>query len=77
MKKKSVVADRSGDVYSDGTKNLTRTTIFLTETLNENLDALALKTGEPKGALVRQAVSDFLKTHGLQPDKRPKVTVSY
>jgi hypothetical protein len=77
MKKKSADADHNGEVYLNGTKNLMRTTIFLTETLNENLDALALKTGEPKGLLVRKAVSDFLKTHGLQPDKRPKVTVSY
>jgi hypothetical protein len=67
----------NGEVYLNGTKNVTRTTIFLTETLNDNLEALALTTGEPKGVLVRKAVSEYLKKQGMQPHKKPKVSVSY
>ena len=67
----------NGEVYLNGTKNVTRTTIFLTETLNDNLEALALTTGEPKGVIVRKAVSEYLKKQGMQPHKKPKVSVSY
>ena len=65
------------EVYLTGSKNVTRTTIFLTDTLNANLEALALTTGEPKGVIVRKAVSDFIRKNGLQPHKNPKVKVSY
>lgn len=67
----------NGEVYLNGSKNVTRTTIFLTEALNDNLDALALTTGEPKGVIVRKAVSEYLKKQGMQPHKKPKVSVSY
>jgi hypothetical protein len=56
---------------------LTRTTVFLTDILTENLDALSLQTGESKAVLVRQALADFLESRGLQPHRRPKVTVTY
>lgn len=70
--------DRDG-VYLKGNaaQNIARTTIFLTETLNENLEALALTSGESKGVLVRKAVTDYLKRQGMQPHKKPKVSVSY
>lgn len=67
----------NGEVYLNGTKNVTRTTIFLTDALNDNLEALALTVGEPKGVLVRKAVSEFLKRQGMQPHRKPKVSVSY
>lgn len=80
MKKQNSDADDehlNGEVYLNGTKNVTRTTIFLTDTLNDNLEALALTTGETKGVIVRKAVSEFLKKQGMQPHKKPKVSVSY
>ena len=80
MKKKAVASDDldlNSEVYLNGTKNVTRTTIFLTDALNDNLEALALTVGEPKGVLVRKAVSEFLKRQGMQPHRKPKVSVSY
>jgi Ribbon-helix-helix domain len=55
----------------------TRTTIFMTDVLNHNLDAFALTTGEAKGEIVRKAVSEYLEKHGFTPNKRPKITISY
>lgn len=70
MKKKRSIKSESNDAR--------RTTIFLTEALNENLDALALITGRPKGEIVRQAVSEYIRQHkGFDPSKKPKITVSY
>jgi hypothetical protein len=69
--------DPNSEVYLNGTKNVTRTTIFLTDALNDNLEALSLTVGEPKGVLVRKAVSEFLTRQGMQPHKKPKVSVSY
>ena len=56
---------------------LSRTTIFLTSTLIQNLDALALKTGEAKGVILRKALAEYLKKEGLQPYAKPTVTVAY
>jgi hypothetical protein len=50
----------------------TRTTLVLPETLDQNLELFAVKTGLPKGEIIKKVLSDFLTTQGLQPDKRPK-----
>ena len=55
----------------------TRTTIFLPKVMDENLECLALTTGEAKAVLVRQALVDLLKKHGLEAYRRPRVTVDY
>ena len=73
--------EKAGSVATNGEFNgvprITRTTVFLTDVLNENLDALALTTGEAKGEIVRKALSEYMEKKGMQPDKRPKIKVSY
>ena len=60
-----------------GNAKLSRTTVFLTSTLIQNLDALALQTGEAKGVILRKALAEYLKKQGLQPYSRPRVSVAY
>lgn len=55
----------------------TRTTIFLPKVMDENLECLALTTGEAKSVLMRQALVDLLKKHGLEAYRRPQVTIKY
>jgi hypothetical protein len=78
MRKEKALNVSGGDNgYETGGK-VARTTIFLTEVLNDNLDALALTTGVPKGEHVRRAITDYIgKQEGFNPHKKPKVRVSY
>jgi hypothetical protein len=55
----------------------TRTTIFLPKVMDENLECLALTTGEAKSVLMRQALVDLLKKHGLEAYRRPQVSIRY
>jgi hypothetical protein len=56
----------------------TRTTLVLPETLDQNLELCAVKFGMPKGEIIKEALSNFLKEKGLQPDRRPKkVSIEY
>jgi hypothetical protein len=74
---KSIRADQT-EPMKDGKKTkFTRTTIFMTDVLNRNLDAFALTTGEAKGEIVRKAVSEYLEKRGFTPNKTPKITISY
>lgn len=55
-----------------------RTTIFMTEALSFNLDLFALKSGKPKGEIVREAVTQYLEKAGLEPERKPAtLTYSY
>lgn len=57
---------------------LTRTTIMYPVALDENLEVYSIQVGRPKGEIIKEALSDFLKSKGLQPDKRPRrIEVSY
>jgi hypothetical protein len=51
---------------------LTRTTIMYPIALDENLEVYSIQVGRPKGEIIKEALSEFLKLKGLQPDKRPK-----
>jgi hypothetical protein len=66
-----------GEPLSKGSEKVKRTTIFLTEVLDENLEALSLTSGEAKGEIIRRALSEYLRNQGMQPHKKPKVSVSY
>jgi hypothetical protein len=62
---------------SESEPRITRTTVFLTDALDLNLEALALTTGMSKGEHVRRAVTQYLEGVGLEPNKKPKIMVSY
>jgi hypothetical protein len=78
MRKERALNVANNGVGYDTSGKIARTTVFLTEVLNDNLDALALTTGVPKGEHVRRAISDYIgKQEGFNPHRKPKVTVSY
>lgn len=57
---------------------LTRTTIMYPVALDENLEVYSIQVGRPKGEIIKEVLSEFLKLKGLQPDKRPRrIEVSY
>lgn len=66
-----------GEIYLNGSKAVKRTTVYLTEILDDNLEALSLTSGDAKGVIIRRALSEHLLTQGMQPHKKPKVSVSY
>jgi hypothetical protein len=79
------MANSSDDRYSNGSaakqtsdSPLTRTTIMYPVALDENLEVYSLQVGRAKGEIIKEVLTDFLRTKGLQPDKRPKrIDVSY
>lgn len=54
-----------------------RTTVILTESLNLNLDFLALRSRRAKGEIIREALADYVKKQGLVPESVPSIEVSY
>lgn len=62
---------------SNGASNLNRTTIFLPEVLDENLDCLSMQTGESRATIVRLALAQYMLNQGYDPYKKPKITVSH
>lgn len=57
-----------------------RTSVALEPPLRENLKCLSQKTGQPQGAIIREALRFYFKEkQGLQPDKFPKLeaVISY
>lgn len=54
-----------------------RTTIVLPLSVDENLEAYALRSGIAKGEIIKRVIVDFLIREGMQPDRRPKVEISY
>jgi Ribbon-helix-helix protein, copG family len=68
----------NGNGTLNGSASLTRTTIFLPDEMDQNLDCLALMTGESKATIVRLALAKYMKeTYGYDPYKKPKITVSH
>ena len=51
--------------------------VWLPETLDQNLEVYVALTGAKKGEVVAEAITEFLKQKGMQPDKRPKTKVAY
>lgn len=65
------------DAHPNGDEAMTRTTIFLPVVMDQNLDVLRIQTGDAKAVLVRRAIHDLLKRHGLEPYKKPNLSVAY
>ena len=62
--KKEKAEDLEQQFKASGAGRPTRTTIFLSESLNFFLDCYALESGKPKGEIVRTALSEFLAKQG-------------
>jgi hypothetical protein len=54
-----------------------RTTAVFPLALNENWEAFALKTGVAKNEVLITALKQYLTRQGLQPDRRPRLEVTY
>lgn len=48
-----------------------RTTVVLPEALDFNLSFYALMQGRAKGEIVRDALAQYIRAHGLDPDRVP------
>lgn len=59
-------------------KGRSRTTVFLSEIIDFNLDLASIMSGIAKGDIIRQAVEEHLKKKfGLSPEAKAKITVNY
>jgi hypothetical protein len=56
---------------------MTRTTLVLPETVDQNLELWCALNRRSKADAVKEALTLFLTSRGLQPDKRPRVEVMY
>ena len=50
----------------------TRTTVIIPTVLDDNLELYCLKNGFMKTRIFTMAVSDYLRDHGVRPDRPPK-----
>jgi hypothetical protein len=56
----------------------TRTTLVLPTSLDQNLELYAVQSGQPKSEVIKQVLSEYLRSRGFQPDKTPKsISVAY
>lgn len=63
---------------SPSTSQPTRTTIVIPAHLDQNLTACSMIEGRPKNEVIQEAIAYYLeKAKGLQPDKKPDVTITY
>ena len=62
---------------ANGIGQVRRTTLVLPESLDENLEAYALRSGITKSQVIKRLLREFLIENGLQPDKKPRVQISY
>lgn len=62
---------------SQSTQKACRTTAVFPLTLNENWEAFALKEGVSKNDVLITALREYLKQHGLDPSRHPKLKVTY
>jgi hypothetical protein len=70
--------ERASDSMIVGLSNMRRTTIVLPRALDANLEIFAGQLGVPKVEVIKQALSEFLKHNGFEPDRTPKrVHVTY
>ena len=54
-----------------------RVTLVIPDVLDKNIEAYSVKAGLLKTEVVTKAITKFLRERGLQPDKPPKVSLSY
>lgn len=54
-----------------------RTTIVIPATLDQNLEVLRIQKKLTKNELIAIALSNFIRDNRLEPDKTPRISVSY
>lgn len=57
--------------------DVVRTSIIIDRVLDQNLSVWCTKSGTSRGDAIRVAISEFLRTRGMQPDREPKIDFSY
>jgi hypothetical protein len=55
---------------------ITRTTCFLSEAQDYNLDVLALHSGKSKGYLIREGIAMVLKQYGFPENDRVEIQIA-
>ena len=64
-------------VSGNGKNRKTRVTLVIPDVLDRNIEAYSLREGLLKNQVVAAALEKYLREKGLQPDKPPKVSLSY
>jgi hypothetical protein len=64
-------------VSGNGINRKTRVTLVIPDVLDRNIEAYSLREGLLKNQVVAAALEKYLREKGLQPDKPPKVSLSY
>ena len=77
MPKSSLAKDSSESATPSGSRDVTRTTIVIPTTLDQNLQALSLTNGRTKNQMITAALQHFVQEKGLRPHQRPKIIVRY
>ena len=54
------------------TDGIIRTTILIPATIDQNWEICGIKLGLSKNEVVKRALSEFLRTHGFDPNRTPK-----
>ena len=67
----------STNTSSADSNAVARTTVVFPASLNANLEVFALSTGRTKNEVLTDITSKYLRSKGFNPDKYPKVKVSY
>lgn len=57
-------------------RSVTRTTIVIPTTLDQNLQALGLTNGETKNQMITAALRKYVEEKGLRPDQSPRFTLA-
>ena len=60
-----------------GRSRTVRIGAVVTEILDKNLEVYCLKVGISKQEAFKAALREFLQKNGMDPDKLPKVSISY
>ena len=64
-------------VSGNGIKRKTRVTLVIPDVLDRNIEAYSLREGLLKNQVIAAALEKYLREKGLQPDRPPKVSLSY
>lgn len=67
---KAIPREENGD-------DIVRTTLILPKSFDRNVEAYCIKEGVTKNTALLKLLSEGLSIHGYQPNRTPKVTISY
>lgn len=76
---KGILGPKAGETQNANKigNGLVRTTILVPKTLHENWEVLAVMRKKGKNDILVDALATFIDGAGMNPDKSPKLSVTY